>query len=139
MTIDWRARGWTGPLLVAGCGSAGVRPGLGDLSFRLTWTGAADLDLYVLSPLEERICFLDRSSPSGRELDVDCNLWSREPCALPMKNDLWRRSAAPKGVCRDWVTVADGEGATDENADRVEVRQERRIVSAGCLAKTSGT
>ena len=50
---------WLTVVLVStGCASADVRPGTGDLSFRLTWTGSADLDLYVRSPLGEQIYFL---------------------------------------------------------------------------------
>lgn len=60
-------------LLLGACASAGVRPGTGNLTFRLTWDGRADLDLYVLSPLGERIDFITRRVASGGTLDVDCN------------------------------------------------------------------
>ena len=83
-------------LLSTGCASTDLRPGTGDLSFRLTWTGSADFDLYVRSPLGEQIYFLDRLAPSGGTLDVDCNVRGRQ-CREPMENIYWRGERHRRG------------------------------------------
>ena len=115
--------------LSAGCASTDLRPGTGDLSFRLTWTGSADLDLYVRSPLGERIYFLDRQAPSGGKLDVDCNVRGRL-CPEPMENIYWARGAAPTGTYEYWVIIAQQEGMTEDDSYRVEVRRTKRVVQA---------
>lgn len=139
------APGWVAAALLAGaCASAGPRPGTGDLSFRLAWEGEADLDLYVLSPLGERINFLHRDAPSGGLLDIDCNVTVSEPvrtesgqttlvnrktrCPTPLENIYWPRGGAPAGVYRIQVVLADGEGALLPDRYRLEIRFGRSVV-----------
>lgn len=118
--------------LVAGCASGRLRPGTGDISFRLLWTGRYDLDLYVTSPLGERIDFNRREAPSGGMLDIDCNVESvieTNPCSEPMENIFWPKGRAPEGEFRFWVVIADAKGDLgEEDVFKVEVRQGQTIV-----------
>lgn len=126
------------------CASRDPRPGVGDISFRLAWQGEADLDLYVISPLDERIDFLHPEVPSGGRLDVDCNVTVPEPvpvaggqatleprklrCPRPLENVFWPDGAAPLGAYRVQVLLADGEGALASDRYRLEVRLGRAVV-----------
>lgn len=96
-------------LLVAACASTAVRPGTGHLTFRLTWTGSADLDLYAQSPLGERVHFLHRKVDSGGTLDIDCNV-GEFLCPDPMENIFWPRGGAPAGIYKYWVVIANADG-----------------------------
>lgn len=99
----------------AGCASTAPQPGTGDLAFRLVWTGPADLDLYVISPLGERIHYLRRTAASQGTLDIDCNV-GEKPCPNPMENIYWPRDTAPTGEYRVWIVMAKPKGfaASDE-------------------------
>lgn len=127
---------WRIPLVVvlslaAGCASSGPKPGVGDISFRLLWTGESDLDLYVTSPVGERIDFVRRSSESGGMLDVDCNVQTvieTNLCSEPMENIFWPRGAAPEGEYRFWAVIADPRGLKEEDVFKVEVRKGRTVV-----------
>jgi hypothetical protein len=117
--------------LLTGCASSGPKPGTGDISFRLLWTGQSDLDLYVTSPLDERIDFVRRSSRSGGLLDVDCNVQTvieTNLCSEPMENIFWPRGAAPEGEYRFWAVIADPHGLQEEDVFKVEVRKGRNVV-----------
>lgn len=111
------------------CASAGPRPQTGEISFRLTWTGRADVDLYVTSPLDERVYFLRPSSESGGLLDVDCNYGDND-CPAPMENIFWPRGGAPAGEYRYWALVADHATVSPADRYRIEVRLGRRVVRA---------
>lgn len=129
--------------LAAGCASGGPRPGVGDISFRLAWEGEADLDLYVLSPLGERIDFAHREASSGGRLDIDCNVTRPElvpgsegegdlvpvklRCPRPMENVFWPGRSAPPGAYGVQVVLADGEGALDADRYRLELRCRRYV------------
>lgn len=120
-----------GAFLLTGCASGKIKPGVGDISFRLLWTGEADLDLYVTSPLDERIDFVIRSSPSGGRLDVDCNVRTTietNLCSEPMENIFWPEGSAPKGEYRFWTFISDPRGLRDEDVFKVEVRNGRKVV-----------
>jgi len=124
--------GWLvlGVLLLVGCAS-GPRPGTGDISFRLLWTGRSDLDLYVRSPLGERIDFVRRTSDSGGMLDVDCNVESvieTNVCSEPMENIFWPKGTAPEGEYRFWVVIADPKGLLETDVYKVEVRNGRTVI-----------
>lgn len=117
-------------LAFAGCAS-GPRPGTGDISFRLLWTGESDLDLYVRSPLGDRVDFVRRVSESGGTLDVDCNVANAietNLCSEPMENIFWPRGSAPAGEFRFWAFVADPKGLKPEDVYKVEVRKGKKVV-----------
>jgi hypothetical protein len=110
------------------CASTPAGPGDGDISFRLTWTGNADLDLYVVSPLGERVDFTTRKVGSGGSLDVDCNVRNNK-CPAPMENVFWERHMAPQGEYRYAVNDATEEGVVpDAGAWVLEVRVLGRVV-----------
>ena len=96
-------------LLSNACASTAPQPGTGEVAFRVTWTGIADLDLYVRSPLGERVDFLNRQVDSGGILDVDCNAGT-SVCSLPMENIFWPRRKAPPGRYKYWIVVANPAG-----------------------------
>lgn len=113
---------------LASCASAPAGPGNGDIAFRLVWTGNADLDLYVVSPLGERVDFTTRSVGSGGTLDVDCNVRNNQ-CAAPMENVFWPRYLAPQGEYRYAVNDATEEGIEpDAGAWVLEIRVRNRVV-----------
>lgn len=129
-------------VLTLACASRGPSPGVGDIAFRLSWDGAADLDLYVIDPDGERIDFLHREGESGGRLDVDCNVtvpildaagepvpgeFRKESCAEPLENVFWPKGRARTGVYRVQVLVADAEGARPEDRYRLDVLLGRRV------------
>lgn len=101
-----------------GCASTAPQPGTGDLAFRLLWSGSADLDLYVVSPLGEPIDYVRRTAPSQGTLDVDCNV-GESRCPEPMENIYWPKNAAPPGDYRVWIVLADPKGLTAEDEYRL--------------------
>lgn len=93
-------------LLLAGCTAhraATRQPGTGDLAFRLSWQGTADLDISVREPSGTCISFYARQSPSGGDLDVDCNGTVETLCEHPIENVYWPVNAAPAGDYLVWV------------------------------------
>lgn len=117
--------------LLSGCVST-QRPGTGDISFRLLWTGQSDLDLYVTSPLGERVDFVRRSAPSGGTLDIDCNVKSAietNICSEPMENIFWPKGTAPEGEYRYWPIIAEARELQGEDVYKIEVRVGDVVVS----------
>ena len=110
-----------------GCASIGpklepLRPGTGDVSFRLLWSGDADLDLHVTEPSGKHVGFvqpwmpgegatsdgylarLENQSETG-VLDVDCNAASDRHCPTPMENVFWPVGTADPGTYEVWVEL----------------------------------
>ena len=125
-------------LLTGGCASSALRPGTGDISFRITWSGTADLDLYAVSPLGERLSFIRKEVDSGGVLDIDCNarpdptiegaehiVWL---CPKPMENIFWPRGDAPEGTYKYWIVLADTEGMKPDDEYRLEVRLGKQVI-----------
>lgn len=115
-------------LLLAGCASTGPVPGTGDISFRLRWSGEADLDLHVTDPLSQHIGIVGPGNtpsveemdalrerrlaeqrgepvPPIGELDVDCNASPDRMCARPIENIYWKPGTAPRGHYKVWVVL----------------------------------
>ena len=124
------------------------KPGTGDLTFRVRWTGAADLDLYVTSPAEERVDFLHKEVPSGGTLDLDCNVtalkvrelaegepdvpepedgpppvleYEQRLCNPAIENIYWPRGRALQGKYEYSVFLANSAGAAAADTYRVQV------------------
>ena len=112
--------------ILAACASA-PRPGTGDLSFRVSWTGKADIDLYVESPLDESINYAITRAPSGGQLDIDCNYHGVRMCDAPMENIFWPRGGAPHGSYRFWILLVDPGGLQEDDRYTLEVRRGRRV------------
>lgn len=115
-------------LALSSCSGLSPRPATGELTFRLTWTGRADLDLYVVSPLDEQVNFAIRRAPSGGELDVDCNVRDHL-CPQPMENVYWPRGRAPAGTYRYWIVVANDAGLAPGDTFSLRVLARGRLVS----------
>ena len=90
-------------LLIAGCSGHRLKPGTGDVAFRLLWNGLSDLDLMVQDPSGTCIAYGNRQSPSGGVLDIDCNGSTESTCEHPIENVFWPAQTAPAGDYLFWV------------------------------------
>lgn len=120
-------------LILGACASAAVRPGTGYVTFRLSWTGLADLDLYVRSPLGETVDFHCRNVESGGTLDIDCNV-GEFLCPSPMENVFWPRDSAPPGIYTYWVVVANADGLQASDTYHLRV-----LFRGGIVAESRST
>jgi hypothetical protein len=71
--------------------------GTGDVQVSLTWSVPADIDLHVVEPSGEEICWEQESSVSGGALDMDSNAG----CGIDNKdneNITWASGTAPRGT-----------------------------------------
>lgn len=108
---------------------ATLHPQTGDVSFRLLWSGNADLDLHVVDPGaghvglpflaaaagdKERYAALTAQmeatghGPDGKTagvLDIDCNADVSRLCREPMENIYWATGQAPHGDYQVWVEL----------------------------------
>jgi len=74
----------------------------GDIAISLMWDSKHDLDLHVIAPSGEELCFLHRKSACLGELDVDMNAgppYSDEP----VENVYWPLGKAPAGEYKVFV------------------------------------
>jgi hypothetical protein len=85
---------------IVGCTSTKLRPGTGDIAFRLRWSGPADLDLRVEDPNGHELSFIQRRCEGDGVLDIDCNATPEEICRQPIENIYWAPGRAPEGVYR---------------------------------------
>jgi len=75
----------------------------GDVSFRLTWSGTQDLDLYVMEPNGEQICWGDPQSSTQGQVDVDSDHPCSNASSSPTENIFWPEGHAPHGTYIFWV------------------------------------
>jgi uncharacterized protein YegL len=73
----------------------------GDVQVSLLWNNYNDLDLHVICPHDELICFSSKKSRCGGVLDVDMNV-SPESEA-PVENIYWRSGGQPIGHYKVYV------------------------------------
>lgn len=120
-------------LATVGCASQQLRPGTGDVSFRLVWEGSADLDLHVTDPLGRHTGValaaargtpaeqieaaraalaaqiareqggVETESPPAGILDIDCNGSQHQICPEPIENVYWPTGTAQRGDYTFWV------------------------------------
>jgi len=81
-----------------------------DISFRLVWTGPADLDLYVIEPGNVEISRHSTRSPTGGVYSGDCNATPDTMCANPMEAVSWPRHQAPRGTFQYRVRLVNVHG-----------------------------
>lgn len=76
----------------------------GDVSFRLTWDGPQDLDLYVKEP-DGTIIYFGNKGPTATQgqLDVDSNSGCSGPDESPTENVFWPVGQAPQGTYEFWA------------------------------------
>ena len=85
----------------------------GDVSFRLTWSGKQDLDLYVVEPSGEQIYWDHPQSATQGQLDVDSNYPCSDTSPSPTENIFWPKGKAPHGTFTFWVDHYDScDGST---------------------------
>ncbi len=85
---------------------ATIKPGTGDIAFRLRWEGSADLDLHVEDPDGGHVSFftihtdvLAEGEPRSEGiLDIDCNSAPDRLCKKPIENIFWPVGRAPAGT-----------------------------------------
>ena len=138
-------------LTLGACASTGLQPQTGDVSFRLRWSGEADLDLHVLDPNERHTgvplglndpdpgAFIraakemaardseDPDAPKGI-LDVDCNASPDAMCPRPIENVFWPVGTAPDGRYEVWIHLFQKLGDDTQVPFTLEVRRGERVV-----------
>lgn len=135
-----------------------VRPGTGDVSFRLLWEGEADLDLHVIDPLgrhtgiallssrgtPEELLAATRAAfeaqlakeqgggvddaPPAGVLDIDCNASPHQICPRPIENVFWPTGTAQRGDYAFWVHLFQPLLEVDRVAFTLEVRRGEQVV-----------
>ena len=85
---------------------------LGDAHVSIAWDNVNDLDLHLIEPSGEEICFSHRKSASGGELDVDMNSGSQRN-DKPCENIFWSNNTAPRGHYKVIVVHYSNHGAQD--------------------------
>uniref|UniRef100_A0A7S3F2N0 VWFA domain-containing protein n=1 Tax=Haptolina ericina TaxID=156174 RepID=A0A7S3F2N0_9EUKA len=88
---------------------------LGALTVSLMWNTRTDLDLYVKEPGGTTICFNNKRSANGGELDVDMNNGNKTN--VPVENIYWHPQdlarVPPHGEYEVWVNNYDGNHQED--------------------------
>ena len=102
-------------------------PGIGDISFRLSWTGSADLDLHVQEPNGNVISFQSPTSSTGGRLDVDSNV-NCITSNVPVENVFWPTGQAPRGTYQYWVRYFLQCGDATSKAFTLQVRRGATVV-----------
>lgn len=110
-------------------------PGIGDLSFRLSWTGTADLDLFVQEPNGNVISYQSPMSSTGGRLDIDSNVLC-QAANNPVENVFWPTGQAPRGQYLYWVVYFAQCGDSTSKPFTLQVRRGNTVVETqtGTLA-----
>ena len=91
-----------------------------DIRASLLWNNRNDLDLHVVPPSGEEVCFSHKRSACGGWLDVDMNISGET--LKPVENVRWARGTAPKGRYRVFVQNYAFKASNTEPTDfRVEI------------------
>jgi subtilisin family serine protease len=72
-------------------------PSSGDVQVLLSWDNYNDLDLIVTDPNNEQICFKNRLSSTGGQLEIDMNV-EYPDSKKPIENIYWQPGSAPNGT-----------------------------------------
>lgn len=98
-----------GELTIQQAWSTGVFSG--DLGIRASWSGSADLDLYVETPGGERIYYGNRTARSGGKFTK--NACQASQCRRQTSEEVSFLGAAPTGAYRIWVERYDSRPVED--------------------------
>lgn len=125
----------------AACATFASGDGTGDIAFRLVWSGPADLDLAVRTPLGNEISFEHPTSASGGALDRDCNATPATMCTQPIENIRWPNGHPPAGTYEYHVRLVNVHMQPLPVAFTVFVLHGSRIVMTreGVIGRISGT
>lgn len=77
--------------------AAPTQLGTGDVQVTLHWDGPNDLDLHVIDPAGEEIFYIQTTSASHGQLDVDANRGCGTRMDKPVENIFWPTGQAPTG------------------------------------------
>lgn len=89
----------------------GISGADGSPRFNLTWSGSADLDLYVTDPAGDTISYINTASASGGMLDVDCT----GNCPGGNSENITWASGGPSGTYTFYVNYYSGSGTVPFN------------------------
>jgi hypothetical protein len=89
----------------------GISGADGSPRFNLTWSGSADLDLYVTDPSGETISYQHTASASGGLLDVDCT----GNCSGGNSENITWETGGPSGTYTFYVNYFSGNGTVPFN------------------------
>lgn len=78
--------------------TAPTQLGTGDVQVTLHWDGPNDLDLHVIDPAGEEIFYIQTTSASHGQLDVDANRGCSTRMDKPVENIFWPTNQAPVGI-----------------------------------------
>ncbi len=95
----------------------------GTVTISLMWNNRNDLDLHVIAPNGDEICFSNKKSRCGGELDVDMNV--NPESDTPVENIYWPNGEAPIGRYRVLVhhfNQHDVPGCSDPTSYTVAVK-----------------
>lgn len=95
---------------------------------QLSWSGPADLDLYVKSPLGDEVYSWEPRTSSGGRLDRDCNATPESTCEDPSETIAWSTAAAPEGTYEARVRLANLHSASTPVTFRVRVFCGQRLI-----------
>jgi hypothetical protein len=125
----------------AACATFSSGGGAGDIAFRLVWSGPADLDLIVRTPLGDEIAFNHPTSTSGGVLDHDCNATPATMCAQPAETISWPNRRPPAGTYEYDVRLINVHRQALPVAFTVFVLHGSRIVATreGAIRRIGGT
>ena len=113
-----------------GCASLPTTgPGIDDLTFRLSWMGSADLDLYVRTPTGDEVSSEHPNPSTGAAVSADCNPTPEQMCAEPLEDVRWPRGAAPHGTYQFSVRMVNLHDSTFPIPFAVQVVEGSRIVA----------
>jgi hypothetical protein len=85
--------------------------GTGDVQATLNWSGDCDLDLHVIDPTGTEISFVNPTSPSGGQLDVD-DIPDPGQTGNHVENVFWPTGAAPRGTYSSFIVNLGGFNST---------------------------
>lgn len=126
-------------VVLGGCATLGGRPALPPPGFvvQLSWSGPADLDLHVKSPLGDEVYSWQPRTSSGGRLDGDCNYAPDSACDDPSETVSWSTASVPKGSFEARVRLVNLHSASPPVEFRVRVFCHRRpvVTHHGSLAE----